>query len=197
VLRPKPAAVLVVVVCVSAGLLAAPGAWARSVNVNALAHVAYVGTTSGGFQWAGPVTDPALGNGGVQATLRLVPGGYVGTATIVNPAGSLTGAVRATLRQHGQLVHFSLTADITAATGRFAGARGTLTGSALVTATLAIGRRWTHRQPRQCVRCEGLGKLDVGHGPLLRASLAARPNCKIRANVAVARRPQERGRPSD
>jgi len=127
------------------GLFAgAENASARTINVNAVAHVAYIGTTSGGFQWAGPVTDPALGNGGVQAALRLVPTGYVGTATIVDPSGSLTGAVRATVRRHGQLVRFGLTADITVATGRFAGARGRLTGTALVTATLALGSLRLH-----------------------------------------------------
>ena len=127
-----------------AGTLTASSAWARSVNVNAVAHVAYVGRTGSGFQWAGTVMDAGLGNGALQANLRLVPGGYVGGATIVNPSGSLTGAVRATLRLEGHLVHFGLTATITAATGRFAGARGTLTGSALVTATLADGSLRLH-----------------------------------------------------
>lgn len=125
-------------------MVTAPSAWGQTVKVNVVAQVAYIGATSSGFHWAGTVTDPALGNGGLTATLRLVPSGYVGTAQILNPSGSLTGAVRATLRQQGQLVHFGLTADITAATGRFAGARGTLTGTALVTATLAIGHLRLH-----------------------------------------------------
>jgi hypothetical protein len=134
-----------VAICVFGGLfVCTPSAWAGTVNVNALAHVAYVGTMSDGFRWAGTVTDPTLGDGGVVASLRLVPSGYTGTATIVDASGSLTAAVRATLRQQGALVHFGLTADITAATGRFAGARGTLTGSALVTATLALGNLRLH-----------------------------------------------------
>ncbi|HTX11454.1 MAG TPA: hypothetical protein VME22_22725 [Solirubrobacteraceae bacterium] len=143
-LRRYPAVVLVAALLGWAGLVTAPSAWAGTVNVNTLAHVAYIGETTSGFHWVGTVTDPALGNGALTATLRLVPGGYAGTATILNPSGSLTGAVRATFREQGQLVHFGLTADITAASGRFAGARGTLTGTALVTATLAIGTLRLH-----------------------------------------------------
>jgi hypothetical protein len=122
----------------------APSAWGATVNVNVVAQVAYIGATGSGFHWAGTVTDPALGDGGLTATLRLVRSGYVGNATILNSSGSLTGSVTATLRQRGQLVHFGLTADITAASGRFAGARGTLTGTALVTATLADGHLRLH-----------------------------------------------------
>lgn len=127
-----------------AGLIMAPNAWARTVNVNALAHVAYLGTTSSGLQWAGTVNDPALGNGGLEATFGRSGGGYRGSATIVNPFGSLTAAVQVTVRLEGHLVRFGITADLTGATGRFAGARGTLTGSALVTATAPVGTLRLH-----------------------------------------------------
>jgi hypothetical protein len=65
--------------------------------------------------------------------------GYRGSATIVNPSGSLNAAVRVTVHLDGHLVRFGITADVTGATGRFTGARGTLTGSALVTATKPVG----------------------------------------------------------
>lgn len=136
--------VLAAIVCGFGGLLAAPSAWARTVNVNALAHVAYIGTTSRGLQWAGTVNDPALGNGGLVATFGRTAGGYRGTAAIVNPSGSLTATVRVTVRLEGQLVRFGVTADVTDATGRFTGARGTLTGSALVTATAPVGTLRLH-----------------------------------------------------
>jgi hypothetical protein len=90
------------------------------------------------------MTDPALGDGGLLASLRHTASGYAGSATIINPSGSLTGTVRAILRRQGHLVHFGIAADITTATGRFAGARGTLTGTALVTATLAVGSLQLH-----------------------------------------------------
>jgi hypothetical protein len=130
----------VAAICVFGGLfICAPNAWAATVNVNALARVAYVGTTGSGLQWAGTVTDRALGNGGLLATFGPTASGYRGTAIIVNPSGSLTATVRVTVRLEGELVRFGLTADVTAATGRFTGARGTLTGSALVTATNSVG----------------------------------------------------------
>ena len=135
---------LVAVLGVSACLLVAPSAWARTVNVNALAHVAYIGTTSSGLQWAGTVTDSALGNGGLLASFGRTAGGYRGTATIVNPSGSLTAAVRVTVHLEGHLVRFGIAADVTGATGRFTGARGTLTGSALVTATRPVGTLRVH-----------------------------------------------------
>jgi hypothetical protein len=141
----RPGWAIVAAVGAWAGLLACPpSAWAGTVEVNALARVAYVGTTSSGLQWAGTVTDPALGGGGLLASLGRTAGGYAGSATIVNSSGSLTGTVRATLRRQVNLVHFDITADITIATGRFAGARGTLTGTALVTATLAVGSLRLH-----------------------------------------------------
>lgn len=135
---------MVAVLVGCAGLVAAPGAWARTVNVNALAHVAYLGTTSSGLQWAGTMHDPALGNGAVVASFGRTAGGYRGTATIVNPSGSLTGAVRVNVRLEGHLVHFGITADVTRGTGRFTGAQGTLTGSALVTATAPVGTLRLH-----------------------------------------------------
>ena len=123
----------------------APRAWgAGIVNVDARARVAYVGTTHGGLQWAGTVNDPALGNGGLLATFARAAGGYRGTATIVDPSGSLTATVRVTVRLEGHLVRFGVTADVTGATGRFTGARGTLTGSALVTATVPVGTLRLH-----------------------------------------------------
>jgi len=129
---------------VCGGLLAAPSATAATVNVNALAHVAYIGTTTRGLEWAGSVNDPALGNGGLVATFGRVAGGYSGTATIVNPSGSLTASVQVTVRLEGHLVRFGVTADVTGATGRFRAARGTLTGSALVTATNSVGTLRLH-----------------------------------------------------
>jgi len=128
-----------------AGLFAcAPSAWAGTVNVNALAHVAYTGTTSSGLQWAGTVNDPALGNGGLLAAFGRTAGGYRGTATIVNPSGSLTATVRVSVHPDGHLVRFGVTADVTGATGRFSGARGALTGNALVTATKPVGTLRLH-----------------------------------------------------
>lgn len=143
-LRTIPAAVLVAVVWGSTGLLAAPNAWARSVNVNARAHVTYLATTSRGLEWAGTVSDPTLGNGGLVAVFGRTAGGYKGTASIVNPSGSLTATVHVTVHLEGHLVRFNLTADVTGATGRFTGARGTLTGSALVTATAPVGTLRLH-----------------------------------------------------
>ena len=143
-MRTKPATVLSALLCVSVGLLAAPSAQARSVNVNAAAHVAYIGTTSGGLQWAGLVTDPALGNGALLASFGPTASGYRGTSTIVSPSGSLTATVLVTVHLEGHLVRFGITADLTGATGRFAGARGTLTGSALVTATNSVGTLRLH-----------------------------------------------------
>lgn len=140
--RGKPALVLVAVVfgC----LPAAPNAWARNVRVDALAHIAYIGKTGSGLQWAGTVTDPALGGGGLVASFGRTASGYAGTATIVNPSGSLTATVRVTIRLEAYLVGFDFTADVTGATGRFTGARGTLTGSALVTATKPVGSLRLH-----------------------------------------------------
>ena len=126
-------------VCMCGGLLAARSASGATVNVNALARIAYVGSTGGALQFAGTVNDPALGNGGLLATVRLVSGKYGGTATLVTASGSLTGTLRATARAQGDLVHLSLTDAVTAATGRLAGARGTLTGSSTVTATGGVG----------------------------------------------------------
>jgi hypothetical protein len=57
-------------------------------------------------------------------------GGHRGTASIVSPSGSLTADVRVTVHLEGHLVVFGITADLAGATGRFSGARGTLTGSA-------------------------------------------------------------------
>jgi hypothetical protein len=132
-------------VCVASGLFVCAGnAWARTVNVNALAHVAYLGTTSSGLQWAGTMNDPALGNGGVVASFGRTASGYRGTATIVDLSGSLTGNVRVIVRLEGHLVHFGITADVTRGSGRFTGARGTLTGSALVTATAPVGTLRLH-----------------------------------------------------
>ena len=132
---------IVAAVCAWAGLFAcASSAWAGTeCKVNALARVAYIGTTSGGLQWAGTVTDPALGGGGLLATFARTAGGYRGTATIVSPSGSLTATVQVTVRLEGHLVRFGVAADVTGATGRFTGARGALTGSALVTATNPVG----------------------------------------------------------
>lgn len=144
VLRRSRALVLAAVLGVSACLLAAPSASAATVNVNALAHVAYTGTTSRGLQWAGTVSDRALGNGGLLASFGRTAGGYRGTATIVNPSGSLTATVRVTVLLEGHLVRFGVTADITGATGRFTGARGTLAGTALVTATKPVGTLRLH-----------------------------------------------------
>lgn len=138
--RRTPGWTVAAALAVWIGLIAgAPSAWARTVNVNAVAHVAYTGTTSGGLQWAGTINDPALGNGGLVASFGPTAAGYRGTATIVNPSGSLTAAVRVTVRLEGHLVRFAITADLTGATGRFTGALGTLTGSALVTATSPVG----------------------------------------------------------
>lgn len=134
----------IAVLCICGGLLTAPSAWARTVNVNALAHVAYLGTTSSGLQWAGTVNDPGIGNGGLVATFGRTAGGYRGTATIVNPSGSLTATVGVTVHLEGHLVRFGITADVRSATGRFTGARGTLTGSALVTATAPVGTLRLH-----------------------------------------------------
>jgi hypothetical protein len=143
-LRRYPAVVFVTVLFGSAAMVTAPSAWAGTVNVNALAHIAYLGTTSKGLQWAGTVSDPALGNGGLMATFGRTASGYRGTASIVNPSGSLTANVQVTVHLEGQLVRFGITADLTGATGRFAGARGTLTGSALVTATNSVGTLRLH-----------------------------------------------------
>ncbi|HEY4826493.1 MAG TPA: hypothetical protein VIH85_06985 [Solirubrobacteraceae bacterium] len=132
-------------VCVLGGMWVGAGnAWARTVSVNSVAHVAYVGTTSQGLQWAGTVVDPALGNGGLLATFARAGAGYRGTATIVNPNGSLTATVAVAVRLEGHLVRFGITADVTGATGRFTGARGRLTGSALVTATNSVGTLRLH-----------------------------------------------------
>jgi hypothetical protein len=143
-LRRKPALLLVAVLCGSGALIGAPSAWAATVNVNAVAHVAYIGTTSSGLNWAGTVNDPALGNGGLLATFGPTAGGYRGTASIVTPSGSLTATVQVTVHLEGHLVRFGVTADLTGATGRFSGARGTLTGSALVTATAPVGTLRLH-----------------------------------------------------
>lgn len=131
--------VSIAVVCMCGGLLTAPCASAATVNVNALARIAYVGSTGGALQFAGTVSDPAVGTGGLLATVHVVSGGYGGSAAIVSASGSLTGTVRATARPQGDLVQLSLTDAVTAATGRLAGARGTLTGSATVTATGGVG----------------------------------------------------------
>ena len=144
VLRRKLALVVVTGVCGFGGLLVAPSAWARTLNVTALAHIAYTGTTSAGLQWAGTVDDPALGNGALLATFGRVGAGYRGTGTILTPAGSLAETVQVTVHLEGHLVRFGITADVTGATGRFAGARGTLTGTALVTATNSVGTLRLH-----------------------------------------------------
>lgn len=142
--RGKPAGACVALLCAAAVLVAAASASARTLHVKALARVAYVGTTSRGLELAGTVSDRALGKGGLLAALGATAGGYGGTATIVNPSGSLTATVRVATRSQGTLVNFGVTADVTAGTGRFAGARGTLTGTALVTATAAVGNLRLH-----------------------------------------------------
>jgi hypothetical protein len=112
--------------------------------VNALAHIAYIGTTSRGPQWAGTINDRALGKGALVASFGRSAGGYRGTGTIVSPSGSLNETVQVTVHLEGHLVRFGITADVTGATGRFTGARGTLTGSALVTATNSVGTLRLH-----------------------------------------------------
>ena len=144
VLRRKLALVVVTGVCGFGGLLAAPSAWARTLNVNALAHIAYTGTISAGLQWAGTINDRALGNGGLVASFGRSGAGYRGTGTIVSPSGSLTETVQVTVHLEGHLVRFGITAGVTGATGRFTGARGTLTGTALVTATNSVGTLRLH-----------------------------------------------------
>lgn len=111
-------------ICVAVGLFAyAPSASASTVSADALAHVAYGGTASSGLEWAGTVVDPALGNGGLLATFGRTAAGYRGTATMVNPNGSLTATVQVTVHLEGHLVRFGVAADVTGATGRFTGAR--------------------------------------------------------------------------
>lgn len=134
----------IAVACICGGLFGAPTASAATVNVNALAHVAFIGTTSRGLQWAGTVNDPGIGNGALLASFGRTAGGYRGTATIVNPSGSLAATVRVTVHLEGHLVRFGITADLTRGTGRFTGARGTLIGSALVTATAPVGTLRLH-----------------------------------------------------
>ena len=127
-----------------AAFAGAATAWARTVHVNAMAHVAYVATTSGRLQFAGTVTGPAVGHGALLASFGRRRSGYAGTATLVGPPGSLTANVRVSVHLEGHLVHLGLTADVTGATGRFTGARGTLTGSGLVTATGSVGTLRLH-----------------------------------------------------
>lgn len=143
-LGSKRALAFVSALCGSWCLLLAPSAQAATVNVNALARVVYIGSNAGAFQFAGTVTDPAVGNGGLLATVRPAAGGFRGSALFVNPSGSMTGTFRVTVRLQGPLVHLGFIGAVTGATGRFAGARGTLTGSALVTATLAKGNLRLH-----------------------------------------------------
>jgi hypothetical protein len=132
----------VVLGCV--GMATAPSAWARTVNVNTVAHVVYLGATSSGLQWAGITTDPVLGSGGLVASFGHTARGYRGTSTIVTSSGSISGAVQVIVRLRGHLVNFGITADVTRGTGRFSGARGTLTGGALVTATAPVGTLRLH-----------------------------------------------------
>jgi hypothetical protein len=99
-----------------------------------------VTTSSGGvLQLAGPLSDPAVANGGLLVTVHPAAGRHAGTATFVTPSGSVTATVRVTARIQGPLVHLSVTAPVTAATGVSAGARGTLTGSGTVTAVFGVG----------------------------------------------------------
>lgn len=143
-LGSKRALAFVSALCGSWCLLLAPSAQAATVNVNALARVVYIGSNAGAVQFAGTVTDPAVGNGGLLATVRPTAGGFRGSALFVNPSGSMTGTFRVTVRVQGPLVRLGFIGAVTGATGRFAGARGTLTGSALVTATLAKGNLRLH-----------------------------------------------------
>ncbi len=122
------------------GLLAcAPGAWATNVTVNARAQIAVVSSSTRTLQFAGAVSDPGLGNGGLLATVHPAASGYSGTATIVDQSGSVTLAVRVSARKQVSLVRLSVTAPVTSASGRFAGGGGTLTGNGAVTATYGVG----------------------------------------------------------
>lgn len=128
------------VLCVCGGLFAwAPNAWAKTIRVNALAQIGVIKSTSRVLELAGAVSDPSVGNGGLLASLHPAAGGYTGTATFVNPLGSATLAVRVIPRVTGALVHLNLTATVTGATGRFAGAQGKLTGSGVVAAAYGVG----------------------------------------------------------
>lgn len=120
-------------------LLWAPEAWGRSVTVNARAEVGVFRSTHGVFEFAAAVSDPSLGDGGLLATIRQGANGYVTTGTFVNRFGSLVGTLHATVREQGSLVHLSFAGPVTAATGRFAGARGTLTGTGTVTTATGVG----------------------------------------------------------
>jgi len=128
------------VFCVCGCLFAsAPTAWAKTINVNALAHIAVTSSSGGVLQLAGPLSDPAVANGGLLVIEHPAAGGYAGKATFVTPSGSVTAAMRVSARIQGPLAHLRVTAFVTAATGVFAGARGTLTGSATVTAVFGVG----------------------------------------------------------
>jgi hypothetical protein len=139
-LRRTQGVVWVTAVAVSAGLLAAaPSASARNVSVNVRATVIAINASTRVLRFAGTASDPGLGNGGLVITVHPVSGGFAGALTIVGPSGSVTAAVRINVRTRAQLVRFNATASVTAATGRLAGAHGTLTGGGAVTADRGFG----------------------------------------------------------
>lgn len=125
-------------VCVCSGLFT-PNAWARTIDVNARAQIGLLSSSGGVLQFAGAVSDPGIGNGGLLATVHPAAGAYVGTATFLNRFGSATLALHVAVRKVGPLYDLSVAGAVTAASGRFAGARGTLTGSTTVNPSLGVG----------------------------------------------------------
>lgn len=134
-LLPSRTGILVLALgaCGSIALLAAPSAGARTVHITSRATIALVGTRAGHFRFSGPVTDRALGDGGMLLKVHRTSGGLAGTATIIDGLGSLKGKVRMRTTGHTSVTaHEKVTVAVTKASGAFTGARGTLTGRATI-----------------------------------------------------------------
>lgn len=119
---------------------AAPATAASSVAINASGAIGLISPAGTTLSFAGTLAGGGIGSGALLADLRPASGGYRGSATIVDGAGSLSGVVRIRARAQSSLIRLTLSLSVTGATGRFTGGRGTLTGSATVTAERGVGR---------------------------------------------------------
>jgi hypothetical protein len=130
-----------VALSLSAALLAlVPAASARTVRIDARARVGVVSAASGDVHFAGALRDARLGAGGLLMRVRRGAGGrYAGTLSIVDGRGSLRARLSARATPRGSLLGLSSSARITAATGRYRGATGTLKARATLTGDRGVG----------------------------------------------------------